>query len=220
MKSKKMIFCLCLFTAVALTGCGQSIPKYINDRSADELITEYYDESEIQTIMAGQYENLYELMKDFSLECIRKPELNRRAFPSENRYGYVLLFSEDGGRVFVFFDDETEDKELLWDRCIYTHGFMTYSEVDAVLKTFQQDPPHFTNWRELDQYDTGYSTGGWRWQNYFVTEEGVFVVSRGNGEYPPIYEILFYSDDLLFGESESTGEFIYSQFAPILPIDK
>ena len=95
--------------------------EYNNVNNAEELITISYPESDIKKLkktIASRRRSFFYLKSKFKVQCIRK---------THQGY-YVLLFQDDGKKVFVFINDSLELRDVL-----VVDNFKTKKDFDFII---------------------------------------------------------------------------------------
>ena len=246
---KHKIFFLVLFALTVVAGVllyiflPPKLPAADNNTPARELISHYYSDEELERALSViieseysqpyKYDTLDDLKHMYKFECLRDPRVY-----SEEYYPYIVLMSESGKKLFLFYDPQTLE---IIDRTII-EDFMTLSEVQAVIKnalvinkniiddavesqkTYAEVLDAFIeNDRYLDDILWPYNTGTSIMsvcQFYLCgVEEGLLELSLWAGAELNVRSIVFYPNELLFGERPLTCQRGFDIW-PVLPIDK
>lgn len=251
MKKTKILFlALSLLTVVTAVVLYIFLPPYLpeadNNTPARELISHYYSDEELEAIVRlipeevwyssfkYEYETLDDLKHIFKFECLRDPSVY-----SDEYKPYVVLMSESGKKLFLFYDPQTLE---IIDRTII-EDFMTYSEIQALIKDalvvnrvimdfasfnrktygdvfelFEENRVALTD--KLDIYDTGTDFSSSFMFYLYGVKEGVLALSLWAGAEIKIRSMHFYPNELIFSDKpfyKNSGPF---ELWPVLPIDK
>lgn len=219
------------------------LPAADNSTPAHELISHYYSDEELEEALAEiieseysrpyKYETLNDLKHIYKFECLRDPSVY-----SDEYKPYVVLMSDSGKKLFLFYDPET--LEIL--ERILIEDFMSLSEAQTVIKnalainkSIVDDAVKFEKSydevfqilgenksalrRELYTYSIGSAYISICTFDLCNVEEGVLVLGLWAGSEINVHNIIFYPNELVF-----SGEPLKSQSGydiwPILPIDK
>ena len=141
MKKNSIFFCVILVLIVVAVGVllyvflPPRLPEADNNTPAHELISHYYSDEDFEAIFKRtdeevyyspyEYETLNDLKHIYKFECLRNPRVY-----SDEYYPYIVLMSESGKKLFLFYDPQTLE---IIDRTIIEE-FMTYSEIQALIK--------------------------------------------------------------------------------------
>lgn len=195
------------------------LPAADNTTPAENLITHYYSEEELdaltmiregETSIVPKCENLNELKYSFKFECVRDP----RGYNTEYD-PYLILMSDTGKKLFLFYDPETLD---VIDG-IYVYGFPLRNDVEALIREVAESGSSYHDMDVLWDYSSGLGTSG-RLDSYFIQlKEGMIILHSYNRETAEIVSQYFYSNDQLFGDNPSeVPELVLA--SPVLPVDK
>lgn len=195
------------------------LPAADNTTPAENLITHYYSEEELdaitmiregETSIVPKCENLNELKYSFKFECVRDPRVYNTEYDP-----YLILMSDTGKKLFLFYDPETLD---VIDG-IYVYGFPLRNDVEALIREVVESGSSYHDMDVLWDYSSGLGTSG-RLHSYFIQlKEGMIILDSYNRETAKIVSQYFYSNDQLFGDAplEVPGLGLAS---PVLPVDK
>lgn len=220
------------------------LPEADNNTPAHELISHYYSDVELEEALAEiieseysrpyKYETLNDLKHIYKFECLRNPRVY-----SDEYYPYIVLMSESGKKLFLFYDPQTLE---IIDRTII-EDFMTYSEIQALIKDalvvnrvimdyascnrktyggvfelFEENRVALTD--KLEIYDTGRDfASSFKFFLYGV-EEGVLALSLWAGAEMNVRSMDFYPNELIFSDKPLDKDIGPFKLWPILPIDK
>lgn len=221
----KSVICFCAgllllaALAVLLALRPLRLPAADNTTPAENLITHYYSEEELdaltmiregETSIVPKCENLNELKYSFKFECVRDP----RGYNTEYD-PYLILMSDTGKKLFLFYDPETLD---VIDG-IYVYGFPLRNDVEALIREVVESGSSYHDMDVLWDYSSGLGTSG-RLDSYFIQlKEGMIILHSYNRETAEIVSQYFYSNDQLFGDNPSeVPELVLA--SPVLPVDK
>ena len=246
-KTKILLLALSLLAVLTAVVLYVFLPPYLpaadNNTPAHELISHYYSDEDFEAIFKRtdeevyyspfEYETLNDLKHIFKFECLRNP----RVYSDEYK-PYVVLMSDSGKKLFLFYDPET--LEIL--ERILIEDFMSLSEAQTVIKnalainkSIVDDAVKFEKSydevfqilgenksalrRELYTYSIGSAYISICTFDLCNVEEGVLVLGLWAGSEINVHNIIFYPNELVF-----SGEPLKSQSGydiwPILPIDK
>lgn len=182
--------------------------EYNNVKHYNELVTYTYSTEElykIQNEIRNQSNiNLTEVVESKNIECIRNVENTR----------YVLLVSENGEKLFVFFDDKNIVKGFH-----FVEDFLKQNE-------FEDVQVGNTKLSEIIEMDNNYFISPFSAleATIHIVKEGVIIIryNRMQGstilQDPIVKNIEFYDNDEILKQREKN---ILIKVAPyILPIDK
>lgn len=207
---KKILFLAIIFI---LTLCffiknGGKKMEYNNVKHYNELVTYTYSTEElfkIQNEIRNQSNiNLTEVVESRNIECIRNVENTR----------YVLLVSENGEKLFIFFDDKNIVKGFY-----FVEDFLKQNE-------FEDVQVGNTKLSEIIEMDNNYFISPFSAleATIHIVKEGVIIIryNRMQGstilQDPIVKNIEFYDNDEILKQREKN---ILIKVAPyILPIDK
>lgn len=195
------------------------LPAADNTTPAENLITHYYSEEELdaltmiregETSIVPKCENLNELKYSFKFECVRDPRVYNTEYDP-----YLILMSDTGKKPFLFYDPETLD---VIDG-IYVYGFPLRNDVEALIREVVESGSSYHDMDVLWDYSSGLGTSG-RLDSYFIQlKEGMIILHSYNRETAEIVSQYFYSNDQLFGDNPSeVPELVLA--SPVLPVDK
>lgn len=195
------------------------LPAADNTTPAENLITHYYSEEELdaltmiregETSIVPKCENLNELKYSFKFECVRDPRVYNTEYDP-----YLILMSDTGKKLFLFYDPETLD---VIDG-IYVYGFPLRNDVEALIREVVESGSSYHDMDVLWDYSSGLGTSG-RLDSYFIQlKEGMIILHSYNRETAEIVSQYFYSNDQLFGDNPSeVPELVLA--SPVLPVDK
>ena len=195
------------------------LPAADNTTPAENLITHYYSEEELdaitmirvgETSIVPKCENLNELKYSFKFECVRDPRVYNTEYDP-----YLILMSDTGKKLFLFYDPETLD---VIDG-IYVYGFPLRNDVEALIREVAESGSSYHDMDVLWDYSSGLGTSG-RLDSYFIqVKEGMVMLDSYNRETAEIVSQYFYSNDQLFGDNPSeVPELVLA--SPVLPVDK
>ena len=205
---KLIIICVLICLLFAAYESRIELPPVDNTTPAEYLITHTYSDADL-ALIEENYDNILDLARDYKIECIRDP---REFF--ENYLPYIVLMSDTGKRVFIYYDDPVynesnyhyDDNDIYF--CLFTDKFMANNG---------------TTWEEvkkLYQYDTGLSSTAKGDTRCIAVKEGVFVTFIYN-VIPDISRIDYYSDEEIFrtGDIVRDHDLVWT-IKPLLTIDK
>lgn len=217
----RFCFSLLLLAALAVLLALRPLrlPAADNTTPAENLITHYYSEEELdaltmiregETSIVPKCENLNELKYSFKFECVRDP----RGYNDEY-YPYLILMSDTGKKLFLFYDPETLD---VIDG-IYVYGFPLRNDVEALIREVVESGSSYHDMDVLWDYSSGLGTSG-RLHSYFIqVKEGMVMLDSYNRETAKIERQNFYSNDQLFGDAPLEVPALGLALT-ILPVDK
>ena len=221
----KSVICFCAgllllaALAVLLALRPLRLPAADNTTPAENLITHYYSEEELdaltmiregETSIVPKCENLNELKYSFKFECVRDP----RGYNTEYD-PYLILMSDTGKKLFLFYDPETLD---VIDG-IYVYGFPLRNDVEALIREVVESGSSYHDMDVLWDYSSGLGTSG-RLHSYFIqVKEGMVMLDSYNRETAKIERQNFYSNDQLFGDAPLEVPALGLALT-ILPVDK
>ena len=195
------------------------LPAADNTTPAENLITHYYSEEELdaltmiregETSIVPKCENLNELKYSFKFECVRDP----RGYNTEYA-PYLILMSDTGKKLFLFYDPETSD---VIDG-IYVYGFPLRNDVEALIREVVESGSSYHDMDVLWDYSSGLGTSG-RLHSYFIqVKEGMVMLDSYNRETAKIERQNFYSNDKHFGDAPLEVPALGLALT-ILPVDK
>lgn len=195
------------------------LPAADNTTPAENLITHYYSEEELdaitmiregETSIVPKCENLNELKYSFKFECVR----DLRVYNDEY-YPYLILMSDTVKKLFLFYDPETSD---VIDG-IYVYGFPLRNDVEALIREVVESGSSYHDMDVLWDYSSGLGTSG-RLHSYFIqVKEGMVMLDSYNRETAKIERQNFYSNDQLFGDAPLEVPALGLALT-ILPVDK
>lgn len=209
-------------SAVFLALMPLRLPAADNTTPPQDKITHFYSAEELESVFNTieldnygciyQFENLNDLKHLFKFECVRDPSIY-----SAEYYPYVVLMSESGNKLFLFYDPQTLEivERNYIDRFLTLEQIETYID-DAVKKHL---PISFFR-STLSKYSTGSDSSG-RF-SFFEVEltDGVLVVCLHNGGEIKISSRSFYSNEQLLGPSPVELDRQPFSIWTIFPIDK
>lgn len=218
---KKLIL-ICVLICLLFTAYESRIelPPVDNTTPAEELITHTYSDTDLASI-GENYDNILDLARDYKIECIRDP---REFF--ENYLPYIVLMSDTGKRVFIYYDDPVynesnyhyDDNDIYF--CLFTDKFMGYDEMNSLLQDMANNGTTWEEVKKLYPYDTGLSSTAKGNTQCVAVKEGVFVTFVYNIS-AEISKIDYYSDDVIFSADkiERNSDLVWT-IKPLLTIDK
>ena len=250
MKKNSIFFCVILVLIVVAAAVliyvflPPRLPEADNNTPAHELISHYYSDEELEEALAEiieseysrpyKYETLNDLKHIYKFECLRNPRVY-----SDEYYPYIVLMSESGKKLFLFYDPQTLE---IIDRTIIK-DFMTYSEIQALIKdalvvnrvimdyascnrktygdVFELFAENKAALRDkLEIYDTCIDiASSYRFYLYGV-KEGVLALSLWAGAEIDVRSMEFYPNELIFSDKPLDKDIGPFKLWPILPIDK
>ena len=137
-----LLLALCIALSACLCACNNNIPKNfpvavsVSDRSALELCTTLYKDSELEEIYAFMCEgnDVKKLNDSYPIECLRQDEEEYRVLYGGNKRLLVLRFDAEGSWI-------KDDKLTCIYRVVDTRGkFDKLSVGDPVTKVQSSDP--------------------------------------------------------------------------------
>lgn len=217
---KFVIICIAVCLLFAAYESRIELPPVDNTTPAEELITHTYSDADLASIEEN-YDNILDLAKDYKIECIRDP---REFF--ENYLPYIVLMSDTGKRVFIYYDDPVynesnyhyDDNDIYF--CLFTDKFMNYDEMNSLLQDMAKNGTTREEVKKLYPYDTGLSSTAKGNTQCVAVKEGVFVTFIYNIS-AKISRIDYYSDEEIFrtGDIVRDHDLIWT-IKPLLTIDK
>lgn len=217
---KLIIICVLICLLFAAYESRIELPPADNTTLAEELITHTYSDADLASIEEN-YDNILDLARDYKIECIRDP---REFF--ENYLPYIVLMSDTGKRVFIYYDDPVynesnyhyDDNDIYF--CLFTDKFMGYDEMNSLLQDMANNGTTWEEVKKLYQYDTGLSSTAKGDTRCISVKEGVFVTFIYNIS-AEISKIDYYSDDVIFSADkiERNSDLVWT-IKPLLTIDK
>lgn len=196
------------------TPMSEKVKHRYSDEALESVFNmnyKYYEEYKIQ-IPEYEFQSLDDLKYRFQFECVRDPKKY-----SDDYYPYIVLLSESGKKLFLFYDPET--REIVWRGII--ENFFSAEEVEAIINEAVENQRGRLFLRNtLEKYCTGtYVTANCM---YFLVEvtDGVLVLSLWNSEEIDIRSKEFYTNEQLLGENPVDLSGDQFDIWPILPIDK
>lgn len=182
---------------------GENEVDYNNIKSYDELITNYYSSKELQNIKNAiinkEYINLSDIIKEKEIECARHIENTR----------YVLLISEDGEKLFIFYNSDY----FIIETYYVENNFLRKSNFDDVQegKSTQSEIIAKDSSCFVSLFSTINAT-------IHIVQEGVIVIIYDIMQDPIVESVTFYDNKDLLEVRESN---MLVKIAPyILEIDK
>ena len=201
MNKTSKVLCIAVILLIALTGCKFNQAKY-----ASELITETYSAAQAKELKKAAEDGdvTFSMFKrSFNAQCVRK---------THQGY-YAVLFLNDGGNAFVFFDEKSMLKSVM-----ISYGFKSETE-------FRNHVTEHMRKSEVLNYDTNSITLPVSAVDTtaHIVQEGVFIVKYSrfeNGKIiddPIVTSIVFVKN-----EEIATNEdlFIRNEIPFILEIDR
>lgn len=217
---KLIIICVLICLLFAAYDSRIELPPVDNTTPAEELITHTYSDADLASIEEN-YDNILDLARDYKIECIRDP---REFF--ENYLPYIVLMSDTGKRVFIYYDDPVynesdyhyDDNDIYF--CLFTEKFMGYDEMNSLLQDMANNGTTREEVKKLYPYDTGLSSTAKGNTQCVAVKEGVFVTFIYNIS-AEISKIDYYSDDVIFSADkiERNSDLVWT-IKPLLTIDK
>lgn len=217
---KLIIICVLICLLFAAYESRIELPPADNTTLAEELITHTYSDADLVSIEEN-YDNILDLARDYKIECIRDP---REFF--ENYLPYIVLMSDTGKRVFIYYDDPVynesnyhyDDNDIYF--CLFTDKFMNYDEMNSLLQDMAKNGTTREEVKKLYPYDTGLSSTAKGDTRCIAVKEGVFVTFIYNIS-AEISKIDYYSDDVIFSADkiERNSDLVWT-IKPLLTIDK
>lgn len=217
---KLIIICVLICLLFAAYESRIELPPADNTTLAEELITHTYSDADLASIEEN-YDNILDLAKDYKIECIRDP---REFF--ENYLPYIVLMSDTGKRVFIYYDDPVynesdyhyDDNDIYF--CLFTEKFMGYDEMNSLLQDMANNGTTREEVKKLYPYDTGLSSTAKGNTQCVAVKEGVFVTFIYNIS-AKISRIDYYSDEEIFrtGDIVRDHDLVWT-IKPLLTIDK
>lgn len=220
---KKFVFiCIAVYLLFAAYESRIELPPVDNTTPAEELITHTYSDLSLEQI-EDNYRGctIYDLARDFKIECIRDP---REFF--DNYLPYVVLMSDTGKRAFIYFGHEMYSKNHYYYNendiyfCLFTDKFKGYDEMNNLLQDMANNGTTWEEVKKLYPYETGLSSTAIGDTQCVAVKEGVLVAFIYNIS-AEISKIDYYSDDVIFSADkiERNSDLIWT-IKPLLPIDK
>lgn len=217
---KLIIICVLICLLFAAYESRIELPPVDNTTPAEYLITHTYSDADL-ALIEENYDNILDLARDYKIECIRDP---REFF--ENYLPYIVLMSDTGKRVFIYYDDPVynesnyhyDDNDIYF--CLFTDKFMGYDEMNSLLQDMAKNGTTREEVKKLYQYDTGLSSTAKGNTQCVAVKEGVFVTFIYNIS-AEISKIDYYSDDVIFSADkiERNSDLVWT-IKPLLTIDK
>lgn len=217
---KLIIICVLICLLFAAYESRIELPPVDNTTPAEELITHTYSDADL-ALIEENYDNILDLARDYKIECIRDP---REFF--ENYLPYIVLMSDTGKRVFIYYDDPVynesnyhyDDNDIYF--CLFTDKFMGYDEMNSLLQDMAKNGTTREEVKKLYPYDTGLSSTAKGNTQCVAVKEGVFVTFIYNIS-AKISRIDYYSDEEIFrtGDIVRDHDLIWT-IKPLLAIDK
>lgn len=217
---KLIIICVLICLLFAAYESRIELPPVDNTTPAEELITHTYSDADLASIEEN-YDNILDLARDYKIECIRDP---REFF--ENYLPYIVLMSDTGKRVFIYYDDPVynesnyhyDDNDIYF--CLFTDKFMNYDEMNSLLQDMAKNGTTREEVKKLYPYDTGLSSTAKGNTQCVAVKEGVFVTFIYNIS-AKISRIDYYSDEEIFrtGDIVRDHDLVWT-IKPLLTIDK
>ncbi len=217
---KLIIICVLICLLFAAYDSRIELPPVDNTTPAEELITHTYSDADLASIEEN-YDNILDLARDYKIECIRDP---REFF--ENYLPYIVLMSDTGKRVFIYYDDPVynesdyhyDDNDIYF--CLFTEKFMGYDEMNSLLQDMANNGTTREEVKKLYPYDTGLSSTAKGNTQCVAVKEGVFVTFIYNIS-AKISRIDYYSDEEIFrtGDIVRDHDLVWT-IKPLLTIDK
>lgn len=217
---KLIIICIAVCLLFAAYESRIELPPVDNTTPAEELITHTYSDADL-ALIEENYDNILDLAKDYKIECIRDP---REFF--ENYLPYIVLMSDTGKRVFIYYDDPVynesnyhyDDNDIYF--CLFTDKFMGYDEMNSLLQDMANNGTTWEEVKKLYPYETGLSSTAIGDTQCIAVKEGVFVTFIYNIS-AEISKIDYYSDDVIFSADkiERNSDLVWT-IKPLLTIDK
>ena len=199
MNKASKVFCIAVILLIALTGC-----KFNQVKRASELITETYSAAQAKDLKNAAEDVTFLMFKrNFNAQCVRK---------TYQGY-YAVLFLNDGGNAFAFFDEKNMLKSVM-----ISYGFKSETE-------FRNHVAEHMRKSEVLNYDTNSialpvsavdATA-------HIVQEGVFIVKYSRFENGKIIDDPI-ATSIVFVKNEeiATNEdlFIRNELPFIIEIDK
>lgn len=217
---KLIIICVLICLLFAAYESRIELPPVDNTTPAEELITHTYSDADL-ALIEENYDNILDLARDYKIECIRDP---REFF--ENYLPYIVLMSDTGKRVFIYYDDPVynesnyhyDDNDIYF--CLFTDKFMNYDEMNSLLQDMAKNGTTREEVKKLYPYDTGLSSTAKGNTQCVAVKEGVFVTFIYNIS-AKISRIDYYSDEEIFrtGDIVRDHDLVWT-IKPLLTIDK
>ena len=219
---KFVFFCIAVCLLFAAYESRIELPPVDNTTPAEELITYTYSDLSLEQI-EDNYRGctIYDLARDFKIECIRDP---REFF--DNYLPYVVLMSDTGKRAFIYFGHEMYSKNHYYYNendiyfCLFTDMFKGYDEMNNLLQDMANNGTTWEEVKKLYPYETGLSSTAIGDTRCIAVKEGVFVTFIYNIS-AEISKIDYYSDDVIFSADkiERNSDLVWT-IKPLLTIDK
>jgi len=219
---KFVFFCIAVCLLFAAYESRIELPPVDNTTPAEELITYTYSDLSLEQI-EDNYRGctIYDLARDFKIECIRDP---REFF--DNYLPYVVLMSDTGKRAFIYFGHEMYSKNHYYYNendiyfCLFTDKFKGYDEMNNLLQDMANNGTTWEEVKKLYPYETGLSSTAIGDTQCIAVKEGVFVTFIYNIS-AEISKIDYYSDDVIFSADkiERNSDLVWT-IKPLLTIDK
>lgn len=212
---KFVIICIAVCLLFAAYESRIELPPVDNTTPAEELITHTYSDADL-ALIDENYDNILDLARDYKIECIRDP---REFF--DNYLPYVVLMSDTGKRLFVYFDDPnfSYDKDSI-AFCLLTDEFKSHDEMYAILDDMVNNGTTWEQVKKLYPYDTGLSSTAKGNTQCVAVKEGVFVTFVYNVS-AKISRIDYYSDEEIFCTDDIARDHdLIWTIKPLLTIDK
>ena len=157
---KFVIICIAVCLLFAAYESRIELPPVDNTTPAEELITYTYSDLSLEQI-EDNYRGctIYDLARDFKIECIRDP---REFF--DNYLPYVVLMSDTGKRAFIYFGHEMYSKNHYYYNendiyfCLFTDKFKGYDEMNNLLQDMANNGTTWEEVKKLYPYETGLSS--------------------------------------------------------------
>lgn len=174
---KFVFFCIAVCLLFAAYESRIELPPVDNTTPAEELITYTYSDLSLEQI-EDNYRGctIYDLARDFKIECIRDP---REFF--DNYLPYVVLMSDTGKRAFIYFGHEMYSKNHYYYNendiyfCLFTDKFKGYDEMNNLLQDMANNGTTWEEVKKLYPYETGLSSTAIGDTQCIAVKEGVFV---------------------------------------------
>ena len=219
---KFVIICIAVCLLFAVYESRIELPPVDNTTPAEELITYTYSDLSLEQI-EDNYRGctIYDLARDFKIECIRDP---REFF--DNYLPYVVLMSDTGKRAFIYFGHEMYSKNHYYYNendiyfCLLTDKFKGYDEMNNLLQDMANNGTTWEEVEKLSPYEPGLSSTAIGDTQCIAVKEGVFVTFIYNIS-AEISKIDYYSDDVIFSADkiERNSDLVWT-IKPLLTIDK
>ena len=217
---KFVIICIAVCLLFAAYESRIELPPVDNTTPVEYLITHTYSDADL-ALIEENYDNILDLARDYKIECIRDP---REFF--ENYLPYIVLMSDTGKRVFIYYDDPVynesnyhyDDNDIYF--CLFTDKFMNYDEMNSLLQDMAKNGTTREEVKKLYPYDTGLSSTAKGNTQCVAVKEGVFVTFIYNIS-AKISRIDYYSDEEIFrtGDIVRDHDLVWT-VKPLLTIDK